>query len=109
VIPTPPTKITVERKVLEAQIRQCEAELGLWRMHLEAHLERGDQEVKHIAAFSMSQGYTPANPYLMAVKADYEAKANLTRLQISKMEAQLMGMRAMLAEGEKKVATPGLF
>lgn len=108
-IPQPPTQIKVERKVLEAQIRQFEAELGLWKMHLEAHNARGEQELRHICAFCLSQGYTPASPYLTAVKEDYEAKANLVRLTIGKLEAQLMGMKAMLSEGEKKVAVPGTF
>jgi hypothetical protein len=108
-IPPPPSKITISRPQLEAQIRQCEAELGIWKMHLEAHLERGVQEPRHIAAFCMSQGYTPANPYLASITQDYEAKANLIRLTIAKMEGQLMSMKAMLAEGDKKVAVPGTF
>lgn len=108
-IPSAPNKIPVERKFLEAEIRGLEAELGLWKMHLEATVERGEQEGRHIAAFCMSQGYTPANPYLASITKDYVAKANLVRLTIAKMEGALMHKKAMLEEGEKKVAVPGIF
>ena len=108
-LPTPPTKIPVDRKYLEAEIRGLEAELELWKMHLDSTIDRGEQEVKHVSAFCMSQGYQPANPYLVSIAADYTAKANLVRLTIAKMEGQLMNRKALLEEGDKKVAVPGTF
>lgn len=108
-IPPPPTQIQISRPILEAQIRQCEAEIGLWKAHLEAHLERGIQEVQHVTHFCIGMGYHPAGPYLSSIADDYQAKADLIRLSIAKLEGQLMGMKATLAEGEKKVAIPGAF
>jgi hypothetical protein len=109
VIPPVPNQIQVSRPMLEASIRQCEAEIGIWKAHLDAHLERGEHEVQHITHFCIGMGYHPAGPYLSSIAKDYQAKADLIRLSIAKMQGQLMGMKATLAEGDKKVAVPGVF
>jgi hypothetical protein len=94
---------------LEANIRAAEAELALWRARLDAMIERGRQESLHIRGFCESQGYKVAHPYLMAIKADYEAQGNMIQLQIAKLEGQVMTMKAMLEEAKKSVIVPGAF
>ena len=108
-IPSVPPHIQTSRPFLEAQIRQAEAEIGILKAHLKAHIERGEQEVQHVAHFCISQGYTPASPYLSSIAEDYKAKADLIRLDLAKQEGNLMLLKATLAQAEKKVAVPGNF
>jgi hypothetical protein len=102
-----PIKVNLDQ--LQANMRSAETELALWQRRLDAMVERGTQEALHIEAFCKSQGYIVAAPYLRAIKTDYEAQADMIRLQTAKLQSQIEIMKAMKAEAESMVSTPKLF
>ena len=110
--------ITISKDQLEQikhDLRGAEAELGLWKQHLDAMLNRGSEERKFIVLvwerlnYAAGKHHEIPKAYLEAHKSDSEAKANLVRITIAKMEAQITTMRRLIEESEKSVVVPSQF
>lgn len=111
-----PQQIKIDKARLQSDLAQAEAELGLWKLHLNAMLERGDEERHFIGlvwqVLNQSIGKmdtVPPRKYLEAHKQDNECKANLVRLTIAKMSAQVEVMKRMLEEADRNVVVPQQF
>ena len=106
-------KITEEELgFLRSEVQLLEAEVELHQKELDTWKRRGEQErnlYRWFAERLIDPGFSrqPLTRFCDDHKAHYAAAAELKEVQIAKLKSQCAIKRAMLEEGDKRIAHPG--
>ena len=110
-----PVQQLVSKEQIEMQLRYAEVELACWIKHLEAHNQRGFQERRHFESQWSKAPRTDdlaqqrLHEYLDAHQADYDAKAELIKLNLAKLQSNVDQLKQILLKIDQQVVVPGSF
>jgi len=109
-----PVQQVVSKEQIEMQLRYAEVELACWIKHLEAHQARGGAECEFnsalwIKAYPGCEHLPVLERYIDTYKADYDAKAELIKLSLAKLQSNVDQLKQILLKIDQQVVVPGSF
>jgi hypothetical protein len=101
-------KIPVPRQVLESQLQMYLAQADLHRAMLDGHIEEATTWRRMMNAFMKSQGFQgpEVQGWNIAHQAKAKAQEDLLRVAVAQANSQVEIHKAMLEEGQNKIAVP---